>query len=317
MVSIYITTTAQTNNWNHHALDNLNRVLRASQYTLSKKHITTTSLADADIILFVGSRCIYHSDIFNSDIYKQYPDKCLVFDFFDITIPRLPGLYATIPHYLHQFPIYEYGFYIQSFDDWSFVERVDFSKCKYLYSFIGSCTTCPKTRLKILELAHPRSYLKDTSIEKLDYPEYAEILNSSKFILCPRGIGPASIRVFEAMRQGRVPVIISDEWVAPLGIDWEKFSIRVAEDRTSCIPELLEQMEDKAEEMGGIALECWQNNFSVEHSFDWIAEAAVRIQSSRQVYQSTIDRNIYFESFKKQHFANFWKEVVRKKIGKI
>lgn len=316
-ISIHLTTTAQQNEWNHHGRDNFNRVVRASQCSASKKHITTNSLADADIILFVGSRCIYHSDIITSDIYKQYANKCLIFDFFDITIPRLPGIYATIPHYLHQFPIYEYGFYIQSFDDWAFVDRVEFSKCQYLFSFIGSCTTHPKTRLKILELSHPQAYLKDASIEKIDYHKYAEILNLSKFVLCPRGIGPSSIRIFEAMRQGRVPVIISDEWLAPLGIEWDKFSIRVPEDRISSIPDLLTQMEDKAEEMGKIALECWQNNFSVEHSFDWIAEAAIRIQSSRQSYQATIDRNMFFESFKQKHFANFWKEFVRKQLGKV
>jgi hypothetical protein len=36
---------------------------------------------------------------------------------------------------------------------------------------------------------------------------------------CPAGIGPATYRLFEAMELGRVPVILSDEWVPRKGLD--------------------------------------------------------------------------------------------------
>ncbi len=36
----------------------------------------------------------------------------------------------------------------------------------------------------------------------------------------PRGIGASSVRIFEAMRAGRAPVIISDDWIVPPVGDW-------------------------------------------------------------------------------------------------
>ena len=47
-------------------------------------------------------------------------------------------------------------------------------------------------------------------------------------MICPRGWGSSSIRLFEVMEMGRVPVIISDAWVneAP---KWADFSVRVSE----------------------------------------------------------------------------------------
>src|SRR2546423_4170060 len=47
-----------------------------------------------------------------------------------------------------------------------------------------------------------------------------EICKASKFILCSRGVGTSSVRLFDTMRMGRVPVILSDQWlsrVVPVG----------------------------------------------------------------------------------------------------
>ena len=45
------------------------------------------------------------------------------------------------------------------------------------------------------------------------------------------------------MRMGRVPVILSDDWVEPIGPSWEKFSIRIRERDVDRIPAPLEKRE--------------------------------------------------------------------------
>jgi len=40
---------------------------------------------------------------------------------------------------------------------------------------------------------------------------YARLIANSKFVLCPQGVGPSSLRLFETLLMGRAPVIISDE----------------------------------------------------------------------------------------------------------
>jgi len=44
---------------------------------------------------------------------------------------------------------------------------------------------------------------------------YNEILSDSIFSLCPEGAGPNTLRVWESMAVGSIPVIISDDWIPP------------------------------------------------------------------------------------------------------
>ena len=59
----------------------------------------------------------------------------------------------------------------------------------------------------------------------------------------PRGAGTASIRSFETLAAGRVPVIISDDWVPPAGPDWDACSLRVREAEVATLPARLEAAE--------------------------------------------------------------------------
>ena len=68
-------------------------------------------------------------------------------------------------------------------------------------------------------------------------------------ILCPRGEGTSSIRLFESLRMGRPPVIISDQWVPPEGPAWDTFSVRIPERRIHTIPDRLTELEHQAEMM--------------------------------------------------------------------
>jgi len=64
------------------------------------------------------------------------------------------------------------------------------------------------------------------------------------------------------MKMGRVPVILSDDWVAPDGPTWLDFSIRVSESRIHELPEIIERYEAQAFTMGKLAREAWEKWFS-------------------------------------------------------
>ncbi len=53
--------------------------------------------------------------------------------------------------------------------------------------------------------------------EALHEAEFRNSLARSVFVLCPAGTGPNTIRVWEALQAGAVPVILSDEWRPPGG----------------------------------------------------------------------------------------------------
>jgi hypothetical protein len=53
--------------------------------------------------------------------------------------------------------------------------------------------------------------------ERLATRRYNEILSESRFSLCPEGAGPNTLRLWESLAVGAIPVVISDEWQAPSG----------------------------------------------------------------------------------------------------
>lgn len=84
------------------------------------------------------------------------------------------------------------------------------------------------------------TYYKDTLdyfynfaiTERIQYSsEFSESILNSKFVLCPRGGGLSSHRLYEVLAAGRIPIIYSDRLVLPLedSISWDSFSIRVPE----------------------------------------------------------------------------------------
>ena len=56
---------------------------------------------------------------------------------------------------------------------------------------------------------------------------YINHLEKMTYVICPRGIENFSFRVYEALRYGRIPVIIDTDMVLPEKIYWDRISVRV------------------------------------------------------------------------------------------
>lgn len=64
---------------------------------------------------------------------------------------------------------------------------------------------------------------------KIPYNEYRTRMSKSSFTLCPRGFGPTSFRICEAIQSGSIPVYISDEFVIPGNVPFEKYGVLVTQ----------------------------------------------------------------------------------------
>lgn len=308
-MNLHLTTTAVDTRWDPYATSNFERLQRAARQTRDPRHSLAGDAAGADVILFVGSRCKFHWDVLASPIYKAHAEKCLLFDFLDNTIPRIPGLYLQIPRALQAVPLYEQGFYIRVADNRVLRDDADFSGCRYLFSFVGRVANEPIVRGALMRLQHPRGHLEDATSGQSDQDvRYADVLAASKFVLCPRGIGPSSWRLFETMRCGRVPVIVSDEWKPPPGLAWGDISVRVSERDIATIPSLLERLEPRAAAMGDAAREAWRANFSLEGAFTWVADTCARIQAARQTCAAVAHRSILAEALAPKVRRLYWRE---------
>jgi hypothetical protein len=287
--------------------------------SISNTSICTDNPEDADVIVFIESHPVndpYFTHVFNNKIYKKYKNKCVLYHDADLSITPMPTISPSIELWQYNPKHKRSSHYIARVCENETIDKalVNFKPSrKYLYSFIGSKTH--SVRSAIIGMKHPvNAYIKDTSSlkaweldsnQKFEYErEYYEIMNESFFILCPRGIGPCSYRLFETMQLGRVPVIISNQWVEIPGIKWDDVSIRVDETLVHKLPEILAKREKDAVEMGRNARKSWEQFFSPEVSLNQIASSALKLVKNNY---SFLDSLIEYLQFIKQpsHLKNF------------
>lgn len=167
----------------------------------------------------------------------------------------------------------------------------DISEAKRLFSFVGAVSSGVRARMiealskragnwEARVSAGPWTAMYDrsgTSIKR----DYAESIRRSKYVLCPRGNGVGSIRMFEVMEAMRAPVIISDAYVPPSGVDWNRCAIFIREKDVSRIPEILREHEPEWPAMAAAARAVWESHFSPASWATSIAKRIALLQAGR------------------------------------
>lgn len=69
--------------------------------------------------------------------------------------------------------------------------------------------------------------------------EYKDVLSRSRFSLCPRGTGLGSIRFWESLQAGAIPVLIADGLALPQEVNWDECIIKIPEKEVHTINEVL------------------------------------------------------------------------------
>jgi len=291
-----------------------------------KVHQVVEDPAAADIILFVevdvGS---FSTSVRQHPYFKQFRRKCFMFSSDWRVIPFVPGVYTALEKRWYLPRRSRPGFYL----NWLINPLVKFEPDAHrdlLYSFMGDLETDP-VRKVLAQLEHPRGLFVDTSEESQDvmsqssaeqkavfWSRYVEIARRSKFILCPRGMAPSSIRLFETMCMGRVPVILADQWVRPEGPAWESFSIQIPERDARSVPRLLEEREAEADEMGLLARTEWKKYFSPDIVFHRVIELCLEIQKSRRLPEA-LDRLSLLPQLLKGHVIREYLRIWKERLG--
>ena len=90
--------------------------------------------------------------------------------------------------------------------------------------------------------------LNESSSHKEKTYEYNELLLKSKYTLCPSGTGPNSIRFWEAMSVGSIPVLLSDTLELPKHDLWYNAIIKVKEKDVNTVDAILRKISPEEEE---------------------------------------------------------------------
>ena len=206
---------------------------------------------------------------------RLHKKKVTVYDERDRPWCSLPGVYVSMP---------STSFNVRFQRSWAYYGRLESTPdCDpdLLFSFIASPTA--SCREPLFRLAHP-----DAIVEKvrrftfydstsLDFEarrfRFRSILARSRFVLCPRGRGTSSIRLYETLAAGRVPVIISDDSVPPPGPDWNQICIRWPEGATGGLIEMIQAHDHEWAKMSTAARSAYREHFAPDSNFHHIVSA--------------------------------------------
>jgi hypothetical protein len=260
--------TAADQPWSRKLLSLVEGVARSDRFG---EHVLATDAREADLILFVDPHQ-HPSDwrqraLRRHTLVRAFPEKVLVYDERDVPRDALPGLYVSMPSSSFDERRHRAFGYYKLLND---TRNLSDQKPDLLFSFRGRRVGA--VRDDVLGLSHARAVLEDTTAHDFFGEEdeslsdarsrYRELVGRSKFVLCPRGAGTASLRLFEALACGRVPVVLSDEWVPPDGIDWQACSVRIRERDARSIPRRLEELEADWPALSAAAAETYRDWFA-------------------------------------------------------
>ena len=273
--------------------------LRASQRAdRFGAHTLTEDPASADLILFV--RTLGHDGavffrLLAHPLVRRYRAKCFLYDLNDLIVPVLPGIYPSVERRWHDRTRTRSGPYLEETANPFLVYDPAFTARQYLYSFLGAVRSAPM-RERLAALPHDaRGLFLDTSAraeqiarhgtadEKREFArQYADATNLSRFVLCPRGVGVSSRRLFETMSMGRAPVVLADDWVPPDGPAWERSCVFIKETDCTRLPQILAEREPEAGAMGREGRLQWEEWYAPEVLFHRTVESCLSITRERR-----------------------------------
>ncbi len=232
-------------------------------------------------------------------VFRRHRSRCVVHCGADRPIPLVPGFYPSIQRRWHHPRWTRSSCYLVEGNPFIAEAERDAAVTDptVLASFVGACRGKP-VRQRLLGLSSDVLDIRDTgeafvaALRSGDTARvrdmkrlYVRSIVASRFVLCPRGTGASSIRLFETMRLGRVPVIIADDWVEPVGPDWSACAVRVGEQELDSLADRLRSLAGESEAMGRAARSAWEAHFAPSALLGRLVE-----QASSLIGQSTVGR---------------------------
>jgi hypothetical protein len=282
--------------------ETLRRLHAASERQL---HEIVSDPEEADYVLISNLPLdVEQSALRNHPLFPRYLHKSYaLWDAWNT--PRLlPGVYvnATRRSAFGRFRTGSYALlhpdfknpYVEAFESAPHAQR----NPDLLFSFLGrDCHPCRaeifrarygRDDLLIEETSRFNAFTHEKEGKEAAQRRYLEISLRSKFILCPRGVGASSIRLFESLRLGIAPIIISDAWLPCVGPAWERAAILVKEADVGRLDQIVSAYEPRWREMGVAAREIHETFFSEKNYFNFLISNIQAIARQRVVPERLI-----------------------------
>jgi hypothetical protein len=280
----------------------------------------------ADIILFLDGHQHYRDvtlrDIRHHPLVRRDRDRAFIYNELDQPWCAMPGLYVGMPKRSFDWQRQRPCSYLVLINDLTARPQSD-NEPDLLFSYMGRLGH--PVREAIMRLGSSRTLIEDTS--KLSFfgattediarqkRRYADTIRRSKFVLCPVGSGPSSFRLFETMAAGRVPVILSDEWVPPVGPVWEHCALTIPENQVHDVPAIIASHESRYPAMAQAARKAWADWFAPDVLFHRMIESCRDLIESRATAAAVLPKRVDLRYLRLR--ARVWKHGVKSALGRL
>lgn len=275
-------------------------------HTLSDQlHTLVNDPRDADIILLGNAR---QGDsgarLLDNALLRRWPDKCFTLSDEDHPPVLVRGIHASARRsilFSRRIRSGSYSIYPEDFKN-PFIEALAADPTHAppktcLFSFIGRNSHPVRHALFRMKFNDPSIVVEDSSNFDLwgershdatrRQQRYATMLAVSRFSLCPRGAGTASLRLFESLQLGVAPVILADDWPPPRGPDWDNCAVFVKERDVGDIEAILTRRADDAVRLGANARRAFEEHFSKHACFNFIVRNCLEIRARQWLPERT------------------------------
>lgn len=263
-----------------------------------RRHTLADVPEEADMILLCGSFSRDPAMLTENTLFRSFRSKCAVYSGDDSYCPIAPGVYTSARRgastllgrvrthaYASSYGVHGNEAVAKASRGPRRPTGAPGSGGVLLFSFEGTGTSRVRRRLFALDLDPDEALVRDTSpsYKHFDHSSpgrlsgqrrYVETMMRSRFVLCPRGVGTGTLRLFEAMSLGVAPVLLSDRYVLPRGPRWEQFLVRVPERRVRRLAPTLRRLAASSPQRGELARRAWLEWFAPEVLFDRLVDAA-------------------------------------------
>lgn len=303
----------------------------------SKKHSFEFNDPDkADVFLFL-SHGLEESGILSikdHELIRKYPSKCFFWCDDDHPLAILPGLYASLPSVFFNTNFHRTIFYLSRSNNLIGKLKKEYEKKAplYLASFQGSISS--NIRKKLLDLRFETDGIVIKAVQQLwttflfgigfddqesTVDEYARLIFDSKFVICPKGNGVSSYRVFETLEAGRVPVIISDKFVPPAIQPVSEYMLFLKEADINKLEDFLISRESEFEKLARNAAIVFDDNFADHSKLHYIGEKLEEIMQVSPIksYKHLKDYQRKILLFKKVQFLAFKVKIALSQLLKV
>jgi Exostosin family len=279
--------------------------LRECHALSDHSHTLVTDPHEADIILLGNARqADSGARLLENELLRQWPDKCFTLSDEDHPPILVRGIHASARRsilFSRRIRSGSYCIYPEDFKN-PFVDALaaDPSQAPakaHLFSFIGRDSHPVRHALLRMKFHDPGIVVEDSSDFDLwgepgtdatrRQQRYATMLAASRFSLCPRGAGTASLRLFESLQLGVAPVILADDWPPPRGPDWHSCAIFVKERHVRDIERILTRRADDAAMLGANARRAFEEHFSKHACFNFIVRNCLDIRERQWLPERT------------------------------